>query len=56
MLHVSFTDEFPEVFVEDGAGGFDVVLGNPPWEMVNLMEKEFFAGRAPEIADARTGA
>ena len=26
------------------SGGFDVVLGNPPWERVKLQEKEFFAG------------
>ena len=37
-------------------GGFDVVVGNPPWELINLMEKEFFANRAPTIANARTGA
>jgi hypothetical protein len=40
---------FPAVFV---SGGFDVVLGNPPWEHTELKEKEFFAVRAPEIADA----
>ena len=33
-------------------GGFDVILGNPPWERVKLQEKEFFAGRDPEIANA----
>jgi hypothetical protein len=33
-------------------GGFDVVLGNPPWERVKLQEKEFFAARSPEIATA----
>ena len=33
-------------------GGFDVVLGNPPWERVKLQEKEFFASRDPEIASA----
>jgi len=33
-------------------GGFDVVLGNPPWERVKLQEKEFFAARSPEIANA----
>src|SRR5690606_377904 len=38
---------FPQVF---GRGGFDVVLGSPPWEMLQLSEEEFFAGRAPEIA------
>lgn len=39
--------EFPDVM---GSGGFDVVLGNPPWEVVQLSEKEFFASSAPEIA------
>ncbi len=37
-------------------GGFDVVLGNPPWEKVKLVEKEFFAQRLPEIAQAPTAA
>lgn len=38
---------FPEVFAR---GGFDVVLGNPPWEKVKVEEREFFASRSPEIA------
>lgn len=33
-------------------GGFDVVLGNPPWERIKLQEKEYFATRAPDIAAA----
>ncbi len=41
--------EFPEVFA---AGGFDVVLSNPPWERIKLQEQEFFAARDPRIADA----
>jgi hypothetical protein len=41
--------EFPDVFAR---GGFDVVLGNPPWERIKLQEKEFFASRDPEIARA----
>ncbi len=41
--------EFPDVME---AGGFDVVLGNPPWERIKLQEKEFFATRDPEIANA----
>ncbi len=45
--------EFPDVF-EDG--GFDVVLGNPPWERYALQEKEWFAARDPEIANARNAA
>ena len=44
---------FPEVFEQ---GGFDCVLGNPPWERIKLQEKEFFASRSPEIADARNAA
>jgi hypothetical protein len=41
--------EFPEVFKQ---GGFDCVLGNPPWERIKLQEKEFFAARSAEIANA----
>ena len=44
---------FPEVFV---SGGFDCVLGNPPWEHTELKEKEWFAGRHAGIVNARTGA
>ena len=29
------------------------MLGNPPWERVKLQEKEWFATRRPEIAEAR---
>ncbi len=32
--------EFPEVFAN---GGFDVVLGNPPWEQLQPEEVKFFA-------------
>ena len=37
-------------------GGFDVVLGNPPWERIKLQEKEFFAQKDPEIANAPNAA
>jgi hypothetical protein len=40
---------FPEVSAKRG---FDCLLGNPPWEMVELSEREFFAHRAPAIANA----
>jgi len=33
-------------------GGFDCVLGNPPWEVLEEEEKKFFASRNKEIADA----
>jgi hypothetical protein len=45
--------QFPQVF---GKGGFDLVLGNPPWERVKLQEQEFFAPRSPEIANAPNAA
>lgn len=41
---------FPQVF---GRGGFDVVLGNPPWEHLEIKEEEFFAERDPSIAKAQ---
>ncbi|BCL80059.1 N-6 DNA methylase [Ktedonobacteria bacterium brp13] len=34
------------------SGGFDVVLGNPPWEKIKIQEKEWFAARRPDIANA----
>ena len=45
--------EFPDVMA---GGGFDVVLGNPPWERIKLQEQEFFAARDPEIATAPNAA
>jgi N-6 DNA Methylase len=55
--------EFPHIFrVGNGArdldpktgwsGGFSCVIGNPPWEKVELKEQEFFAQRSPVIANA----
>ena len=41
--------EFPDIFAD---GGFDCLLGNPPWERIKLQEKEFFSSRSPEIASA----
>ena len=38
--------EFPDVMVR---GGFDVVLGNPPWEKYTILEREFFSD-LPEIS------
>ncbi|RKR12632.1 Eco57I restriction-modification methylase domain-containing protein [Arthrobacter oryzae] len=54
--------EFPEVFgdpefgedvgVEGWPGGFSCMLGNPPWEHIELKEREFFAAHSPKIAAA----
>ena len=41
--------EFPDVMAR---GGFDVVLGNPPWERIKVQEQEFFAARSADIANA----
>lgn len=44
---------FPQVFAQ---GGFDCVLGNPPWERIKLQEEEFFATRHRDVAEARNKA
>lgn len=44
---------FPLVFAR---GGFDCVLGNPPWERIKLQEEEFFATRHPAVAAAKNKA
>ena len=58
--HVAFPAIFragdPRSTDHGWVGGFDCVLGNPPWEQTELKEKEFFAARAPAIAEASTGA
>lgn len=49
---------YPEVFTpcDRQRGGFDCVLGNPPWERVKLQEKEWFAECSPLIANAPNAA
>jgi hypothetical protein len=37
-------------------GGFDAVIGNPPWERVKFQEVEWFAAHKPEIAHIDTKA
>ncbi len=37
-------------------GGFDAVVGNPPWDRIKLQEVEWFATRSPELALAPTAA
>ena len=60
--HIAFPDVFvaklPNEILDKEitgwTGGFDCVLGNPPWERVKLQEKEFFAARDENIAKAPT--
>lgn len=62
--HLAFPDVFvPAVNVNEAAngrtgwnGGFDIVLGNPPWERVKIQEKEWFAERRPDITNATNAA
>lgn len=46
--------EFPQVFFPAAgkAAGFDLALGNPPWERIKLQEQEFFSSRDTRIATA----
>ncbi len=64
--HLAFPDVF-RVSIHDelleneqagwsGGGGFDIVLGNPPWERIKIQEKEWFASRRPDIANAANAA
>ena len=59
--------EFPHIFrVGNGtrdidsatgwAGGFSCVIGNPPWEKVEVKEEEFFSAGRPDIAKALNAA
>ena len=45
---------FPEVFWHEGTSksGFDAVLSNPPWDMMQPNTEEFFAGFDLSILDA----
>ena len=51
VLHWPFA--FMEVMDQ---GGFDCVLGNPPWEKFKVEDVKWFAPRLPEVAGAKTAA
>lgn len=34
-------------------GGFDAIVGNPPWDRIKLQQVEWFAARRPDIAKAQ---
>ena len=42
---------FPSVFTGGDNDGFNVLQGNPPWDMLQVEEKQFFAEINPEIAN-----
>jgi hypothetical protein len=41
-------EKFPDVFSRPDSG-FDCVIGNPPWERLNLKKREFFDRAAPHL-------
>ncbi|MGI6368221.1 MAG: Eco57I restriction-modification methylase domain-containing protein [Anaerolineae bacterium] len=56
VLRPALAGEAPDNPLTGCCGGFDVVLGNPPWERTKLQEKEWFAARAPDVAAASNAA
>jgi hypothetical protein len=52
VFRIPTDDEAPENDLAGWNGGFDVVVGNPPWERIKIQEKEWFATRRPDIAAA----
>jgi hypothetical protein len=58
--HLEFPHIFPTTATGDDtvnpatgwSGGFSAVIGNPPWEHVELKEQEYFEARDSEIAKA----
>ena len=41
---------------DNPAGGFDAIIGNPPWDRIKLQEVEWFATRSSKLALAPTAA
>lgn len=52
FLHwqVSFPGIWSNWNTDELDGGFDAIIGNPPWDRMKMQEVEWFAERRPEIA------
>jgi hypothetical protein len=53
---VAFPDVWDQWESGTPSGGFDAIIGNPPWDRMKLQEVEWFAARKPEVALAQTAA
>ena len=56
VFRVPIENEKPENSQTGWSGGFDCILGNPPWERIKIQEIEWFGQRNPEIAAAANSA
>ena len=53
---VAFPGIWSDWEADELTGGFDAVVGNPPWDRMKLQQVEWFAERRPEIAMASRAA
>ena len=53
---VAFPNVWQDWEAEPRRGGFDAVIGNPPWDRMKLQQVEWFAARRREIAMAQRAA
>ena len=53
---VAFPGVWSDWDLVERTGGFDAVIGNPPWDRMKLQQLEWFAARRPVIAHARRAA
>ncbi|MEN9874542.1 MAG: hypothetical protein RL186_1439, partial [Pseudomonadota bacterium] len=50
---VTFPGVWTDWLNEELVGGFDAIIGNPPWDRMKLQQVEWFAARRPDIAKAQ---
>jgi hypothetical protein len=53
---VAFPGVWEDWESKEPKGGFDAVIGNPPWDRIKLQEVEWFATRRPDIAKQQKAA
>lgn len=54
VFRLPIQDEPPENEQTGWSGGFDVMHGNPPWDMQEVKDNEFFATTFPEMLSVRS--